>query len=312
MLISSATANPVLTATLTKFVLEQSGLVGQLIAPLFLTGQQSAKYYVFDKENFVSIPTGLERAPSTPYQRTNLKLSDDSYSCVNRGIEVPVDDEERAKYRDAFSADEAAMRRARNVMIINHERRVKTLATAAGVPNSSASNAWDAYDNADSDPVGDTDVIKEVVRTGSGLVVNLMVISVTVFNALKEHPKILDKIKYSQRGVVTREILQEVFGIPQIAIAGAVENTAADGQTATLADIWGDKVFFGHVEPSSDLQAPNFARTFVWTAQSGPDGVLVESYREDNIQSDIHRAKQHTDEKMTGSELGYWLDSVLT
>lgn len=311
MLISTATANPVLTALFTKFMQDTAGLVGLQIAPIFLTGQQAAKYYVFDKDNMMTVPRGLERAPGTPYKRTMLKLSDDSFSCSNKGIEIPVDDEERDKYASAFSADEAAMKRARNIIMMNHEIRVRDMATGSSTPTSAVTSKWDDYGNNDSNPVYDLDVVKEVIRLACGLDANLFVMPRKVFNVLKEHPKILEKIKYSQRAVVTVEILQEVFGIPKIAIAGAIENTAADGQAVSPDYVWGDSVWIGHVETSSDLQAPNFARTFVWTSQTGADGVMVESYREDKIQSDIHRAKQFTDEKVTGSEMGYHLSDTL-
>src|SRR4051812_1209142 len=125
MVISTATANPVLTVTLQKYILNAASLVGRNIAPIFLTGSQSAQYYVFDKDNALSIPQDLQRAPGTPYKRTFMKLSGDSYSCTNKGIEIPVDDEERAKYAAAFSADAAGMKRVRDIIMINHELRVR-------------------------------------------------------------------------------------------------------------------------------------------------------------------------------------------
>ena len=49
----------------------------------------------------------------------------------------------------------------------------------------------------------------------------------------------------------------------------------------------------------------NFMRSFCWTEETGPDGVLVETYREDSIKSDVHRAQHWTDEKVVGNDLGY-------
>lgn len=312
MIISTANANPVLTATLSLFMVDPAGFAGRALAPLFMTKEQSAKYYIFDRANLLNSPKRLDRAPSTPYPRTTLSLSDDSYNCTNKGIEIPVDDEERAKYSVAFSADEAAMRRARNIILINHETRVKNASTAAGVPHATPGTKWDNYSSSSSDPVGDVDVGKTNIHENCGMEANLMVLPRAVFLKLKEHPKILDKIKYSQRGIITPELLAEVFNIERIVIAGALDNAAADGQALNPGYIWDDNIVLAHVEDSQDMQAPNFMRTFAWTAQTGPDGVLVESYREDNIQSDIHRAKQYTDEKVVGSFLGYNIKDVLT
>lgn len=311
MVISTATANPVLTATLNRYILDATSLVGRRIAPIFLTGQQAAQYYIFDKDNALSIPRDLQRAPGTPYKRTMLKLSDDSYSCSNKGIEIPVDDEERAKYAAAFSADAAAMKRTRDIIMLNHEMRVHDMVTSSATPHSAVTHKWDDYSDASSDPLSDVHVVQELIHDLTGLDANLMVLPRKVFFALKEHPKLIERIKYSERGILTVDIMTEFFGIP-IAIAGGMTNSAADGQVVVPDTIWDDSVFIGHVETSADLQSPNFARTFIWTSQSGPDGVAVESYREDKIQSDIHRCKQHSDEKITGAELGYHLSATLT
>lgn len=312
MITSNATANPVLAATLQKYYLDANGYVGKRVAPLFPTSLQSASYYVFDKENLLSIPADISRAPSMPFKRTQLKISDTNYSCQEKGIECPVDDTERAKYAIAFAADEAAMRRAALVITSRHEIRVARMATdTAQVNNTSPDVPWSAYNDADSNPVGDVDQAKESIKLGCGLQANLMVLPQPVFNVLKEHPTILDKIKYSERGVVTAEILAEVFGVQEIVIPGAVINGAADGQIVSPQYIWGNKVWLGHVDGAVDLQAPNFARTFVWSQFSGADGMSVESYREEQTKSDVHRAQQHSDERVTGKELAFLLTDVI-
>jgi hypothetical protein len=310
MIKSSATANPVLSALFQKFRQNMGSFVGMQLAPVFNTGEQSAKYYVFGDENERDIPDLKGRAPSSPYPRTSITLSDDSFDCVNRGIEIPVDDNERAKYADAFAADAAAMRRAALIVSINHEKRVKTLATSGAVTSSSPSTKWDAASG--SDPLGDVDTAREAIYTATGGEANVMIINRAVYNVLREHAAILDKYKHTQPGIITSELLANVFGVQRLIVAGALENTANEGQTATPAQIWGDSVILAIASNSPDLESPNFMRTFNWSDRSGPNGVLVETYREDAVESDIHRAKQHTDEKITGASLGYHLSDVLT
>lgn len=310
MLTSTATANPVLAALINNFMQNPMGFVGTRIAPLLPVGEQSAKYYVFDRENMARTPKLLERAPGTRYPRTGMKLSDDSYACINRGIEIPVDDEERAKYATAFAADQAAIRRARNIIMVNHEIRVHAAATAGGIAGASPTVKWNDYADTLSNPVGDVDVAKTAIFTASGMEPTLFTIPRTVFNALKEHPAILDKIKYSQRGVVTEEILSEIFGV-RVVVAKSLDDSAADGQTISPEEIWGESCILCVANPVQDIQAPNFMRTFNWTVQSGRDGATVESYREDQIQSDVHRVKQHTDEKVVGAELVYHFSNTL-
>lgn len=305
---SKATANPILTQTAVKFMHNAKEFAGSALFPIFLTGEQAAQYYVFDRENALNIPKNIQRAPGTGYARSLMKLSDDSYSCKEYGHEEPVDDIEKAKYASALDADNASVTRSTNIVLVNHEIRSHALATGSGVTSSTPGTKWDA---ADPDPVGDVDAAKEVIHDNCGLDANTMIISRDVFNILKELSVILDKIKYTQKGVLTPELLAGVFNVENLVVAGTVTNSAAEGQTISPAKIWGDSVVLAHVNKAQDLKAPNFGRTFAWSKFTGRKGILVKSYREEKINSDIHRATQNTDEKLVGAECGYHLSDVL-
>lgn len=312
---SNVTRNPALTATFNKFVASAAGFVGLRLAPLFKTGQQAAFYYVFDRENFLNIPRLSARAPGTPYGRTVMKLSDATYGCKNYGHEVPVADEEREKYAVAFDADQAAIRRNGHIILFNHEVRVKTLVDGAGVPTSNVGVKWDAYANAASDPIGDVKAAKRVIQVNCGIAPNTLVMSQQVYDVLTEHPK-LKAIYTNTDGPLTREQVRKAFEVENLEIAGAVENIANEGQALNPAYLWGDNVYLAVTNQSQDLQAPNLARTFQWNVAGmgggGEVGSLVESYREDAVDADIHRIKHHTDERLVGAEMGYRLGDVLT
>lgn len=305
---SSATLNPVLSALAVKFMQDSKAFVGLRLFPLFLTGEVSAAYYVMNEENLLNIPRNIQRGPSSPYNRSAMKLGSDTYNCREFGHEEPVDDRERKKYARSFDADRAAMRRAVNILMMNHEIRVKDKATGAGVPTAGVGTKWNA---ANSDPVGDVDVAKDSIQKNTGMDANTMVISRDVFTVLKEHDAVIDKIKYSEKAIITPQLLAAVFGVENLLVAGTIENTAAEGQALTPNYIWGDSVVLAHVDPTPDLMAPNFGRTFGWVGEVGSEGVLIESYRQDEIRSDVHRARQDTDEKVIGSKAGYWISDVL-
>lgn len=312
---SNVTRNPALTATFNKFVASAAGFIGLRLAPIFKTGEQAAFYYVFDRENFLNIPRLAARAPATPYGRTTMKLSDAAYACRNYGHEVPVADEERAKYAVAFDADQAAIRRNAHIILFNHEVRVKTLFDSNGVPNSGVTVKWDDFADADSDPVGDVKAAKRVIAINCGIEPNTLAMPKLVYDKLTDHPKL--KAFYTNTdGPLTREQIRKAFEVDSLEIAGAVENVANEGQALNPAYLWGDNVYLAVVNPSQDMQAPNAARTFQWNVAGGSGGgeigSLVESYREDNVDADIHRIKHHTDEKLTGAEMSYRLNDVLT
>lgn len=307
---STATANPVLTGLMTRFMQNPRGRIGLSLFPLFLSGLQSAQYYVWDEKNGYDFAKNLQRAPGSRYSRSIMTLSDDSYNCKEYGHEEAVDDRERKKYSLAFNADQAAVRRITDTVLYNHELRVKTAATGGTVPTATPATKWDA---ANSDPIADIDTAKWNIWKNTGLTANLITIPKDVFKVLKEHVKITAKIQYVERAIVTEELLRAVFGVDRVIIADQLENTANEGAAAVLSNIWGDGVMVAYVDPAaaSDLQTPSFGRTFGWTGEVGPEGVIVESYREDAARSDVHRGRHDVDEKLNVPKAGYYISDTL-
>ncbi|MDF3058030.1 MAG: major capsid protein [Rariglobus sp.] len=309
---STASFNPVLSKMFNSFFVNPLGFIGLHLAPMFDTAEQAATYPVFPVGNFTDVPTLKQRAPGTPFQRSVPNISDDLYGCKNWGHETPVADENRKKYAKQIDADRAAMRRNAHVILFNHEIRVHTLFHSGSIASSSPATKWD---DPASDPVADVKAVKQIIRAATGMVPNLLTIPETVKDKLSVHPKIR-AIFPNYDGDIGVEQLRIAFGVASLKISGAIQNTAAEGQAASLADLWADDVVLSVSNPGQDLELPNAARTFHWTAAGesggGDVGSFVETYRDDPIKSDVHRSLHHTDEKITGDGFAYMLTNVLT
>ena len=306
---SNITINPILGVTATMYAAGADQYVAKQLFPVFPTGQQAAGFFKFDAENMLNVPALIARAPGTPYSRGRTSASEDTYNTRDYGHEESVDDRQRKKYASAFDADKAAVRRAMRVVLVNQEVRAHALATSAGVPNSAVSTKWDA---GGADPIGDVKAAREVIRINSGMNANTLLLTQPVVDVLSELPIMLDKIKYTQRGIVTPDLLASVFGVDRIIVAKTVANSANEGQALTPADIWGDDAILAYVDGSRDLEMPTFGRIFHWTEEVGSEGVIVESYREDSPRSDIHRVRNDSDEKLVAAACGYRLSDLLT
>lgn len=305
---NSASANPVLTGHYQQFMRDEAGFVAEALAPTFNSGLQSADYYVFNKENQLLIPRKIGRAPGAPHAEVGMKISDANYFCKNYGLKIPVPDEDRKKYASFLDADVAAAKRLADIIKVNRELRVKALVTnTATVPNASPAIKWNV---ANSRPKDDVNAAKEAVRKGIGLRVNTMVMSESVRLVLELHEEIKKMFQLTIDGVLTVQMLQVYFGIPNIRIAGTVLATSEEGAAITADDVWSDQVVLAHVEPGQDLMLPNFARSFNWTEVGSMEG-QVGSWRDDDRKSMMHAVDHSTDEKLTSADGGYLLDDVL-
>lgn len=306
----SSYLNPVLTGIAVKYM-NASPSVGRALFPVFNTGERAASYYVLDSSNWLNVPSDIRHAPGALFKRSETVLSTDTFNAKDYGIEELIPNEEIALYGSVFNAQRVASERATNIVAVNHELRVKALATGGSVPNSSPSTKWD---QANSNPIKDVKMAREAIWAATGLVPNKIVIPRAVMVVLEEHPAITAKYAYTDGSILTQQMIAKALGVDEIIVAGSQINTANEGQAATISQIWSDSVVLAVVNNSQDLKAVNFGRTFNWTSPEGSSasGIGVYQYREDNRDAQVVRARQYTDEKLVGSTAGYHLSDVLS
>ncbi|MCW1885626.1 hypothetical protein OKA04_12880 [Luteolibacter flavescens] len=300
--------NPVLTGLASRFIATQP-TVGLRIAPVLNSQIHAAQYYVYDPANHYNVPTNIQRAPSSPFKRLKSSLSSDTFLCKDYGVEEPIDKMQLQMFSSIFAADRSGMDRAVNVVLLNHEIRVRDMARGV-TQTSTPAVKWNAQAN--TTIVGDIEMAKAVIRAQIGVIPNMLTLPYDVFVALRQAPE-LRAYYQNTDGLVTIEQMKVLFGVEEIVVSGAIINGANEGQAASLADIWTDEAFLSYSKPSPDVKALNFARTFNWTAAdgSGPAGVSTFTYDENEIDSRVVRARQFTDEKVIAAGAGYYFSNVL-
>ena len=307
---SNAHFNHVLSTTAGEYANSRKGFVAGVLFPAFAVGVNAGQYPTFKKENLLNIPRLKARAPGAPYPRINLEIGDGKFATQDYGAEIPLDDRQKKIYKSQLNADRAKVMTGTRALLVNKEIRARDLVQNAAIPNSTPGTKWD---QAGADFYGDIDTAKEVIFENCGMDMNTMILPRTVFNSIKHHDTILERIKYTQRGVTTEDILAELFGVQRIVIAGAVENTATEGQPLNIAKIWGNNITLAYVDASMDMESPTFARTFAWTENSPSNGEFaVKTYREDAASSFIHQMMHDVEENIVSEACAYNLTDVLT
>ena len=189
------------------------------------------------------------RAPGTRSKRGTFPVSSESLSTAEYSFASPVTKEDRrlAKSQNAppLKPDQDAIEYAADRIDLKKERRV-----AAAVTGTTWVDGASGGEDAEGlwSPAGSTntflaDVKKAIkaIKTATGLKANAMLIDYATYMALKECAEILDKIKYTQRGVLTRDLLAAILELEDVIIGEAVYSTAdeaADGDDFTARNIW--------------------------------------------------------------------------
>jgi hypothetical protein len=254
--------DPILTTVAQGY--QNSELIGGALFPPVPVGQRAGKILAFGKESFQVYDTA--RAPGGAIKRINVGYSSQNYGIVDHALSasVPVELQEEATTVPGIDLAAAAVRTVQDALRLRLEKEQAALATTAA--NYAASNKvtlagtdqWS--DLAASDPIDDIETAKEAVRAAVGKRPNVVVLGAAVYKALRQHAKIIDRIKYTGRDVPTPELLAALFGVQRVVVGDAVW---ADDAGA-FADVWGKAVVVAYTETSgqADLGRPSYGYTY--------------------------------------------------
>jgi hypothetical protein len=278
--------------------------VGNRLFPQVTVQKQSNKYYIFGREAW---STHLDvRAPGTEANEIpGYVVSTDSYFAVEHSLQIAVTDEERDNADSPFSPDEDGTYLVTQKILLGREVLMKNLVTTTAnfatnyFTTLSGTTQWSDYVN--SNPISDFRTAIRQINSGLFTDPNTAVIPYQVISILEDHPDFIERIKYSERGVMTPDIIGAILGIPNIIIPMAGQNTAAMGQTPVLGYLWGKDVVIAWVPPNPGLKIPAFAYEIVWGYGGGTPQVM-DRWRENNRRSDILRCSRRYDLKLPAQD----------
>jgi hypothetical protein len=316
-----ARTRPDIVDSLTEFSLEANNnkMIATELFPVFNAPAQAGNFGVLPIEALLE-DSDTARASGAAYGRGNYEFEEQSFATKENGWEETVDERDEAIYADYFDADLVAASRARSKILINQEKRVAALTMGSGTMDTTAVSAgiWNAS-NGTAAPIVDVEAAVKEIWDRTGLYPDTMVLSYWAFRALRNVAEILDRINSAGAGDrtvatdVTTQQLAEVFDIPNILVAGGINNSAAKGQDAVVASLWDeDKCLICKRISSGDIQEPGLGRTFHWSDDGSVIGGRVESYYEDQTRSEVIRMRHETHEKVLMLATGELITGIKT
>lgn len=279
--------------------------------------------------NFPSIPVEAmrsrartRRTPKSGYNRTDWKFGSGSYACEEHGHEEVRDDHEAAIYADIFDYEMVLTTRGRNVLALEQEIRVKDLchdtSTFAGATNTLAiTHEWDDATNAV--PIDDIQFGIEAIKGKCGILADGLQIPWQSWFDLWRCSQILERLKYTtamntpdMMDMAARAALAKVLGVKKLSLAGeSLYNTANEGQSASLSDVWSNEYAFLYVSAKTrDIQEPCIGRTLYYEGDGGL--FTAEQYRDEKSRGDVYRVRQVVQEKRLLTSCGFLFSNVFT
>lgn len=255
--------DPVLSTVALGYKLPNA--VGEALFPRVPVGTRGGRVIQFGKEAFKLYNT--RRAAGAATARIQFGYEGVPFALAGNALEAPVPRElqQDASVMPGVDLGSRAVSLAMRTNILSLEVEQAGVARNAAAYDANHKVAlagtaqWSDYAN--SDPSTNVADWMEAIRASIGQDPNTLLLSKKVFNKLKFHPKILDRIKYTGRDVVTTDLLAKLWEIPNVVVGGMVSFDDA----GTASDVWGKDVVLAYTAIGSlNQEEPSYGYTYTY------------------------------------------------
>jgi hypothetical protein len=276
---------------------------------------QAGVYLTYDREAWLR-DEAKRRAPGTASEGSGYKVDFNSkYYCEPYAFHKDIDAQIRANSRKWMDMDRDATAFVTRKLLI---KRDVIWAGAyfisgvwgldiLGVASGPSTNQVLAWNKANSTPIEDIQLQLTRIAQQTGFTPNTLVLTPDVFNALRNHAEIIYRIVYTQRGVVTAEILASLIGVDRILIPSGIKNSAAEGEAASYGFILGSgKALLVYAAPAPGLLTVSGGYTFSWVGYLGASsaGTAMSSWFIPELKSTRVEGEIAFDCKVVAADLG--------
>ena len=285
--------------------------VADAVFPVVPVSKQSNKYFIYSKDNFRTLDDA--RRPGARANEIEWMLSTDTYYCEGHALAQAIPDELRANADQAIDVDVDTTEMLTDLIYLQREILVASKATDNSIITQSTTlsgnSQWSDFTN--SDPITAIEDQKATILKQIGQLPNSILVSYPVFKSLRNHPKIIDRFKYSQVAVVQPDHLKSVFNVDNFYVGAAIKNTAKEGGADSLDYIWGKNALLFYKPPVAGRRTVSLGYQFTLAFGSNSAGFFVKRYRDEARTADIVEVQLYFDAKIVAASAAYlWLSAV--
>lgn len=299
--------DPVLTGLAQSY--SNHNLIYKELFPVVQVTKQKGRIPIFGKESFASRET--ERAIRS---KSNRMLPGDieliSFETQEHDIEVAIDYLENEESLNSLKYEKRLTRQLSDIIELTKEIDAAQLSQDPDEYSAGMSRVLtdeEAIDNPLSliDPIELILESRESIRSKIALYPNTMVIGMSAYKVLINHSTIIDKIKFTGIQKVTKDMLCEIFEVPNIIIGMAVMSN----DNNSFKEVWEDNIVLSYIDKSKKEDRTEFNPSFGYTfqRQGMPE---TDSYFENGGKIKVIRCTDNYGMKITGPDAGFLIKNL--
>src|SRR5262245_20220652 len=245
--------------------------VSRQVFPVVNVSTQSNRYYVWDQKDFFRTDA-RKRASGAESAGSGLRTSLDSYVCDVWASHMDIGQQELANADSGIDLYRGATLKVTRDILIQEDIDWASTFFVTGVWNSSAGPVNGAWELTNSTPIEDMRARCYTMAQNTGFRPSDLTLGANTYKRLQDHPDLLDRIKYTQRGVVTPDLLAAVLDLRAVRVLFGVQNSATEGASSgTFAFNAGNHALLTYAPSAASLFVASAGYTFNWSGLSNAD-----------------------------------------
>lgn len=299
------------------------GYVADKVFPGIDVSNQTDSYWTFDRSYFLRNEV-RERAPLTESAGGGYEQGLATYLAKRQSVHQDVPDELRAN-TDELDADGGATSWVTAQLWLNKEITfaAKAMVTGvwgtdvtgvAGVP---AGNQVKQWNDATATPIADIATYSTLIQSTTGRRGTKLVMGRQVWDRVKNHPTIIDLIKYGQTpgsaAMVTKQAVAGLFEVEEILVMEGLFNSAKEGATPAYSFIGGKSALLVSTPARPGLRTASAGYTFNWSGLVGSqeNGIRIKKFRMEHLSADRIEGDMAYDQKVIAPDLGVFFATLV-
>jgi len=316
---SDVHTNRPLTNISVAYIQDQGEYIAERFFPRIPVEKRSDTYITYTKNDWFR-DEAVKRAPSTPSAGSGYGLGSDNYNCDIWAFHKDLDDATVANADDILDLDMEATEFVTQRLLMKRDVEFISNFLKTGVWDNDKNGSgsanfvqWSDYDS--SNPIEDVTGWRRTVKLATGFKPNKLGIGGEVWDKLKDHPDVIERIKYTREAInVNPELIARAFDIDDIVVCEAIKATNVEGATAAYAAMVGKVGLLYYVPKKAGKMTPSAGYIFSWKGYGGKNayGVTISKFYMQEIKSNRIEGEMAFDMKTIASDLGVYAYNIVT
>lgn len=297
--------------------------IADKVFPVIPVVKQSDIYFKYSKADFFrNEVTERGRGAESAGGDWNLTTAD-PYHCRKFAFHYDITQEEKVNYDSPINVDRDTTEWLTQKMLLKREVDFTSKFFKTGVWGKDITAdgvTIKKWSNPVSDPIKAVTDEMLIMAENTGKKPNYIVMAPDVFYALKNHDIIMDRIKYTQKGIITLDLIASLFEVDNVYIPWAIYNSGPtkpvyDQTNISMNFLYKGSMLLGYRANRPSLKEPTGGYIFAWTGLEGASayGSRMVRIKMDQLGLGTERLEMEMayDQKLICNDMGVFFTSLV-